>query len=94
MLQARGIQVGMFIMLGYDGEEVADIEATVDHLKRPPPTCSSPRSPIRSRARSITRRCLAGSIPAYTGPSAATANWGCKAVIRVVSTTTDALDGQ
>ena len=24
MLQARGIQVGMFIMLGYDGEEIAD----------------------------------------------------------------------
>ena len=37
MLQARGIQVGMFIMLGYDGEEVADIEATVDHLKKANP---------------------------------------------------------
>jgi radical SAM superfamily enzyme YgiQ (UPF0313 family) len=33
MLQSRGIQVGMFIMLGYEGEEVSDIEATVDHLK-------------------------------------------------------------
>ena len=33
LLQARGIQVGMFIMLGYDGEDVSDIEATVDHLK-------------------------------------------------------------
>ena len=37
LLQARGIQVGMFIMLGYDGEEVADIEATVDHLKKANP---------------------------------------------------------
>lgn len=37
MLQARGIEVGMFIMLGYDGEEVSDIEATVDHLKRSTP---------------------------------------------------------
>lgn len=37
LLQARGIQVGMFIMLGYDGEEVSDIEATVDHLKRSNP---------------------------------------------------------
>lgn len=37
LLQARGIQVGMFIMLGYDGEELADIEATVEHLKRANP---------------------------------------------------------
>ncbi len=37
MLQEKGIEVGMFIMLGYDGEEVADIEATVDHLKRSNP---------------------------------------------------------
>ncbi len=33
MLQAKGIEVGMFIMLGYDGEDVSDIEATVKHLK-------------------------------------------------------------
>lgn len=38
MLQARGIEVGMFIMLGYEGEEVADIEATVEHLKKANPT--------------------------------------------------------
>jgi radical SAM superfamily enzyme YgiQ (UPF0313 family) len=37
MLQAKGIEVGMFIMLGYQGEEVADIEATVDHLKKSNP---------------------------------------------------------
>lgn len=37
LLQARGIQVGMFIMLGYEGEEVSDIEATVDHLKKANP---------------------------------------------------------
>lgn len=33
LLQKYGIQAGMFIMLGYDGEEVEDIEATVEHLK-------------------------------------------------------------
>lgn len=33
LLQQYGIQVGMFIMLGYEDEEVADIEATVEHLK-------------------------------------------------------------
>ncbi len=37
MLQSRGIEVGMFIMLGYDGEEERDIEATVDHLKKSNP---------------------------------------------------------
>ena len=33
MLQAAGIETGMFIMLGYDGETVEDLEATVEHLK-------------------------------------------------------------
>lgn len=37
MLQARGIEVGMFIMLGYEGEEERDIVATVDHLKEANP---------------------------------------------------------
>ncbi len=37
MLQARGIEVGMFIMLGYEGEEIVDIEATVEHLKKSSP---------------------------------------------------------
>ena len=29
----HGIQVGMFFMLGYDGEELTDIEATIEHIK-------------------------------------------------------------
>ena len=33
-LQRHGIEVGLFIMLGYDGEERADLQATIDHLKR------------------------------------------------------------
>lgn len=33
MLQRRGIQVGMFIMLGYPGETVPDIETTTWYLK-------------------------------------------------------------
>ena len=36
-LRRRGIEVGMFIMLGYDGEEVRDLEDTVDHLKQTSP---------------------------------------------------------
>jgi radical SAM superfamily enzyme YgiQ (UPF0313 family) len=37
LLKRRGIQVGMFIMLGYDGERVDDLHATVAHLKRTAP---------------------------------------------------------
>jgi anaerobic magnesium-protoporphyrin IX monomethyl ester cyclase len=33
LCQARGIQTGMFLMWGYEGEELADIEATVEHVK-------------------------------------------------------------
>lgn len=36
-LQRRGIEVGMFIMLGYPGEELEDLRATVDHLQRAAP---------------------------------------------------------
>ncbi len=37
MLQARGIEVGMFMMLGFEGEDESDLEASVDHLKRSAP---------------------------------------------------------
>lgn len=33
LLAKRGIETGMFIMLGYDGETHADLAATVQHLK-------------------------------------------------------------
>jgi radical SAM superfamily enzyme YgiQ (UPF0313 family) len=36
-LRRRGIEVGMFIMLGDEGEEARDLEDTVDHLKRTAP---------------------------------------------------------
>ncbi|MDH4064953.1 MAG: radical SAM protein, partial [Acidobacteriota bacterium] len=36
-LRRRGIQVGMFIMLGFDGETMEDLRATVAHLKRAAP---------------------------------------------------------
>ena len=31
--KSRGIQTGMFLMWGYDGEEIEDIEQTVAHAK-------------------------------------------------------------
>lgn len=37
LLRRRGIQVGMFIMLGYEGEDTADLRATALHLKRAAP---------------------------------------------------------
>jgi anaerobic magnesium-protoporphyrin IX monomethyl ester cyclase len=33
LARGHGIQTGMFLMWGYDGEEISDIEATVEHVK-------------------------------------------------------------
>ena len=33
LLRDQGIETGMFLMWGYDGEELSDIEATVEHVK-------------------------------------------------------------
>lgn len=33
LCRRRGMQSGMFLMWGYDGEDLSDIEATVDHVK-------------------------------------------------------------
>lgn len=37
LCRAHGIQTGIFLMWGYEGEELQDIEATVDHVKRTNP---------------------------------------------------------
>jgi len=37
LLRSCGIEVGMFIMLGYEGEVVEDLKATIDHLKTSAP---------------------------------------------------------
>jgi radical SAM superfamily enzyme YgiQ (UPF0313 family) len=37
MLKRVGISVGMFIMLGYEGEELSDLDATTDYLKSSAP---------------------------------------------------------
>jgi anaerobic magnesium-protoporphyrin IX monomethyl ester cyclase len=37
LCRSAGIQSGMFLMWGYEGEELTDIEATVDHVKRTDP---------------------------------------------------------
>jgi anaerobic magnesium-protoporphyrin IX monomethyl ester cyclase len=34
LARTRGIQAGMFLMWGYQGEQTEDIEATVEHVKR------------------------------------------------------------
>jgi anaerobic magnesium-protoporphyrin IX monomethyl ester cyclase len=34
LLKQNSIQTGMFLMWGYEGEEIADVEATIDHVKR------------------------------------------------------------
>jgi anaerobic magnesium-protoporphyrin IX monomethyl ester cyclase len=35
--KTHGIQTGMFLMWGYEGEELQDIEATIEHVKRSDP---------------------------------------------------------
>ena len=37
LCRARGIQTGIFLMWGYEGEEISDIEATVEHVKKTRP---------------------------------------------------------
>ena len=37
LCRSFGIQTGMFLMWGYEGEELSDIEATVEHVKRTDP---------------------------------------------------------
>jgi anaerobic magnesium-protoporphyrin IX monomethyl ester cyclase len=37
LCKSRGIQTGMFLMWGYEGEELTDIEATIEHVKRTDP---------------------------------------------------------
>jgi len=34
LARQNGIKTGMFLMWGYDGEELSDVEATVDHVKK------------------------------------------------------------
>ena len=36
-LQRHGIEAGLFIMLGYDGEQLVDIDATAEHVKAAAP---------------------------------------------------------
>jgi len=35
--RSAGIQTGMFLMWGYEGEDISDIEATVEHVKKTDP---------------------------------------------------------
>ena len=37
LCRTRGIQSGMFLMWGYEGEQMPDIEATIQHVKRSQP---------------------------------------------------------
>jgi len=37
LCRSAGIQTGMFLMWGYEGEQLADIEATVEHVKKTDP---------------------------------------------------------
>ncbi len=49
LLQRHGIEAGLFVMMGYEGEDLADMEATVEHLKaaRPDVFLSTVAYPIK-----------------------------------------------
>ncbi|MGD0679280.1 MAG: radical SAM protein [Polyangiaceae bacterium] len=65
LLQRHKIKVGMFIMLGYDGETLPDIEATTEHLKiaNPDVFLTTIAYPIRGTGyyKTVERRVLARS---------------------------------
>ncbi len=86
MAQRYGIEVGMFLMWGYDGETIEDIAATVDMLPSPIRTFISRRAyPSRTRLRSFwwrpraARRRLAGVTDrdreGARPPAASTTSW-------------------
>jgi radical SAM superfamily enzyme YgiQ (UPF0313 family) len=37
LCKSRGIQSGIFLMWGYEGEEISDIENTIEHVKKTVP---------------------------------------------------------
>jgi anaerobic magnesium-protoporphyrin IX monomethyl ester cyclase len=37
LCRSRGIQCGIFLMWGYEGEEISDIETTIEHVKKSDP---------------------------------------------------------
>ncbi len=62
LAQKYGIKAGLFVMLGYPGEEIRDIEATVEHLKETNPDTflSTVAYPIKGTKfyRQVEVRCL------------------------------------
>jgi len=52
LLRAQGIEVGFFIMVGYEGEEDRDLAATVEHIRRSEPdvVLTTTSYPIRGTA--------------------------------------------
>ena len=73
-----GIEAGMFIMLGYEGEEVADLEATVAHLKRgepgPLPDHGRLPDPRHRVLRAGARTACAATGPGTSAPTATCAS--------------------
>jgi radical SAM superfamily enzyme YgiQ (UPF0313 family) len=50
LCRTNGIETGMFLMWGYDGEDIGDVEATIDHVKecRPDIFFTTVSYPIKS----------------------------------------------
>ena len=74
LCRSAGIQSGMFLMWGYEGEELSDTKLRSSMSRKPIPIFSSPLSPIPLRARLIFQRSRSVSIAWPTGARLLTAN--------------------
>ena len=70
----RGIQSGMFLMWGYEGEEIEDIEATIEHVRRSNPDVFLTTVSYPIKVRLITTAYLSLSSKFALGETAQTAN--------------------
>ena len=87
LCRQRGIEAGMFLMWGYEGEQLADIEETVEHVKAclPDVFLTTVSYPIKGTP-TLTRLRTVSSAPT-PGQKARTANTGFEGAARAPTTT-------
>ena len=80
LLRRRGIQVGMFIMLGYEGERDQDLRDTVQHLKRAMPDIYLTTVCVSDQGHAVLRRGgRSADVHPARGPSERIATWSSPA---------------
>ena len=86
LCRQRGIETGMFLMWGYEGEQLADMEETIEHVKAclPDVFLTTVSYPIKARL-TLTRFRTASSAR-IRGQKARTANSRFEDGIRAATT--------